>query len=148
MMLSKSCQYALKALLFLAQRPMPESPMPASEIAKAIDAPEAFLAKTLQHLNQKGLVSSVKGNQGGFFLTPAQSKMRLSDVIQAIDGDDALHTCLLGTNPCNPEKPCILHRHFVSIRKEFNDFFTQHRIESFRPDNDQDFSMSYCLGNI
>ena len=57
------------------------------EIAKAIDSPEPFMAKILQDLSRKGLVLSIKGPNGGFYMDRTHLKISLADIVTAIDGD-------------------------------------------------------------
>ena len=47
-MFSKSCEYAIKAMIFVAQKSKDEVRVGVKEIANGIDAPEHFIAKILQ----------------------------------------------------------------------------------------------------
>lgn len=67
-MFSKTCEYAIRAMIFIAQRSKDGQRVGIREIAKGIDSPEHFIAKILQQLARKGVVASVKGPNGGFFL--------------------------------------------------------------------------------
>ncbi|WP_109700208.1 Rrf2 family transcriptional regulator [Chitinophaga deserti] len=57
-MLSKACEYCIKAVVFLAQRSKEGKHAIVKEIARAIDSPEAFTAKVLQQLVKGGFISS------------------------------------------------------------------------------------------
>ncbi len=61
-------------------------------IAEAEGLPAFFLAKTLQTLARQGLLKSAKGPTGGFSLNRPAAKIRLLDVIAAIDGLDDLES--------------------------------------------------------
>ena len=142
-MFSKSTQYALKATLYLAYRKNSGEPVGTAELAKAINAPPQFLAKTLQKLAHTGIVSSVKGSNGGVFLTKENLKTRLVDILDAISGQNGIRTCLLGTTPCDPQHPCILHKDFVKVREGLSDFFRNHTLEDFSSLNESDFQRDY-----
>lgn len=119
-------------MLYLVQKENPAAPISLADIAAAIDAPPAFLAKTMQRLNHKGLVSAVKGSQGGYFLAAEQLNVRLGHIVNAIDGDHSLKSCLLSTSQCDPNNPCILHSRYKELRKQFDAFFDQQRLVDFR----------------
>ena len=57
-MLNQSADYALRAVLYLAQRP-PEEPCSAAEIARALGVPRNYMGKVLNTLARGGLLSSV-----------------------------------------------------------------------------------------
>lgn len=142
-MFSKSTQYALKATLFLAHRNNPSEPMGTSDLASAINAPPQFLAKTLQKLAHENIISSVKGSNGGVFLSPENLQTRLVDILKVANGQSGINTCLLGTSICNPSHPCILHADFVKVREGLNDFFLMHTLADFQVMNDLNFRNNF-----
>ncbi|WP_431211581.1 RrF2 family transcriptional regulator [Puia sp. P3] len=96
-MFSKACEYAIRALLFIAQKTCNGSKVGIREIAKGIDSPEHFIAKILQGLSRKGLVQSQKGPSGGFYLDESSLNATLADVVRAVDGDSIFSGCATGT---------------------------------------------------
>ena len=84
-MFSKSCEYAIKAMIFVAQKSKDEGRVGVKEIANGIDAPEHFIAKILQDLGKKNLVNSVKGPNGGFYMDKLNLKSSIADIVIAID---------------------------------------------------------------
>ena len=85
-MLSNASKYAINAVLFLALDAHKDRKIGVKEIAAGIDVPVAFLAKLLQNLSRKGVVSSTKGPNGGFYLTEENRLQKLLVVIDHIDG--------------------------------------------------------------
>jgi len=74
-MFSKATEYALRATIFIAQKSTEETKLSIDDIAKAIDSPKSFTAKILQQLTKNNLViSSVRGPNGGFFITEKAKK--------------------------------------------------------------------------
>jgi Rrf2 family iron-sulfur cluster assembly transcriptional regulator len=73
-MLSKTCQYAIRDCIHIQYTSCEGTRAEVKNIAKEIDAPEAFTAKILQNLVRQNIVSSVKDKNGGFFLKPTQQK--------------------------------------------------------------------------
>lgn len=89
------------------------------DVAKEINSPEAFTAKILQQLVRAGILSSVKGPSGGFFVAKERiDRIKLSEVVAAIDGDDIYRGCGLGLSECNEEYPCPLHFKFKKVRDD------------------------------
>lgn len=142
-MFSKSAQYTLKAAIFLAHRDDPSIPVGTSELSKAINAPPQFLAKTLQKLVHANIISSTRGNNGGVFLTNSNLQTPLVAILNEIDSNAGLKTCILGKTPCDSNQPCILHKDFISVREELNDFFRNHKLADFRIIRDEEFKKRF-----
>jgi Rrf2 family protein len=116
-MVSKTCEYAIRAMLFVAQKSKSNTKVGVKQIAKAIGSPEPFIAKILQDLGKKGLVLSAKGPTGGFYMDNAGMKNSLADIVYAIDGDKLFTGCGLGLKSCSAKMPCPVHDEFVVVRK-------------------------------
>ena len=117
-MFSKACEYALRAALYISIKSINGSRLGIPEIAKEVDAPVAFMAKILQTLVREGVISSIKGPNGGFFIDPKSEPISLATIVKAIDGsDDVLHTCTLGLKECSDKFPCPIH-HEIKHYKE------------------------------
>src|SRR6266566_4127661 len=86
MIYSRSAEYAIRSFVFLARIPDGKFAM-ARHIAEEEKIPAYFLAKILQELTRKGLLRSSKGPSGGFSLRVPASKIKLLDLVQALDGN-------------------------------------------------------------
>ncbi|MCK0156787.1 Rrf2 family transcriptional regulator [Cellulophaga sp. F20128] len=121
-MFSKSCEYGIKATLFIAQKSQQGERVPLKEIAAAIDSPIAFTAKILQILAKANIVDSTKGPNGGFEIEEVRlPNITLKQIVQAIDGDGVFEGCALGLSICNANEPCPMHNQFVIIRNQLNE---------------------------
>ena len=116
-MFSKSCKYAIRAVLHIAAHTDGEKKIGANEIAEALEVPKSFLAKLLQQLARHHLIASSKGAGGGFYLAPENQEVSLENVIRCIDGEDLFTSCALGLPVCSSEKPCPLHCHTLVFRQ-------------------------------
>ena len=67
-MFSKTCEYGLRAAIYIAQQAKKNEKIGITAIAEAIDSPQAFTAKILQQLTKKNIVQSIKGPYGGFYI--------------------------------------------------------------------------------
>ncbi|MFT4023236.1 MAG: Rrf2 family transcriptional regulator [Flavihumibacter sp.] len=130
-MFSKTCEYAIRAIIFIAQKTRDGGRVSVKEVAKGIDSPEYFIAKILQELGRKGLVQSVKGPTGGFYLDHAALNRSLADIVRAVDGDRIFSGCGLGLKQCSESRPCPIHHQFKSVRKQLKEMLEKARIGSF-----------------
>ncbi len=108
-MLSNSTKYAIKAVLFLALYSDENKKIMAKDISKSIAVPQAYLSKLLQDLSRHNIVSSTKGPRGGFFLNEENRNSPLINIVEVIDGNQKLQSCLLSLENCNEKRPCPLH---------------------------------------
>ena len=76
-MFSKSTEYAIRAVFYIAKSTQLGRKVGIKEIASNIQSPEPFLGKILQELSKGGIVKSVKGPNGGFYLTEVEMNKRL-----------------------------------------------------------------------
>ncbi|MEJ6980143.1 Rrf2 family transcriptional regulator [Pedobacter sp. P351] len=131
---SKTCEYAMRAVFFIAHRTASGGKVGIKEIALGISSPEHFLAKILQDLSRRGIVLSTKGPNGGFYMDAPSLKRPLSDVVEAIDGDGIFVGCGLGLEYCSEENPCPIHHQFKDIRNQIHDMLQHTSIEAFNGD--------------
>ena len=118
-MLSKTCEYAIRASIFIATQSSQNKRVTIKEIAENIDSPQSFTAKILQILGKKEIVHSVKGIGGGFEIPKDDiKKINLAQIVIAIDGEALFTSCGLGIDHCSEERPCPLYNKFKGIRKE------------------------------
>jgi Rrf2 family protein len=128
---SKTCEYALRSVFFIAHRTASGSRVGIKEIANGIDSPEHFLAKILQDLSRKGIVRSAKGPNGGFYIDETGLKRPLSELVAAVDGDGIFTGCGLGLDHCSETNPCPLHHEFKAIRNQLKDLLEQTCVADF-----------------
>lgn len=129
-MLSKSCQDAVQAILYLSICEK-NIPIPVKEIAEKLKLPKEFVAKLLQKLVKYNIVCSVKGINGGFFLQKNIKEIYIIDIIKAIDGEDFLDGCVLGFEGCSDEKPCPIHNKWKICKKELIQLFSSETINNY-----------------
>jgi Rrf2 family iron-sulfur cluster assembly transcriptional regulator len=118
-MFSKTCEYAIRATIYIAEQSSLNKRVGIKDIAKAIDSPEAFIAKILQQLSKDQIIDSTKGPNGGFSIDKKiLTTLKLSQIVQAIDGDSIYKGCGLGFKECSEKKPCPVHDKFKVVRSE------------------------------
>lgn len=130
-MFSKTCEYAIRAMIFIAQKSKDGNKVGIKEIAKGIDSPEHFIAKILQELCRKKLLMSLKGPNGGFYLDQKNLKCSLADIVKVVDGDQLFTGCGLGLKQCSETHPCPIHHQFKSVRKGIHTMLEKARLGEF-----------------
>ena len=119
-MLSRSAEYAIRALSLLAVR-QGNGALQSREIAADLDLPPEFLTKILRRLTATGLVTSQRGRSGGFRLNRPADEISLLELVlpfeQRWDGVE----CILGQAYCTDQSACPIHAEWVGIRKSMFD---------------------------
>ena len=128
---SKKCEYGLQAVLYLATKKN-GNVIPVDEIAKKLNIPKEFVSKILQSLTESGIIYSKKGKSGGFALAKSPQKIRLIDIVTAIDGLDVFNSCVLGFPDCSVENPCPLHEKWGILRSDAYNMLNDETLEELK----------------
>ena len=128
---SKKCEYGLQAVLYLAAHVDREN-IRAEEIATRLSIPREFVSKILQSLTESGIVSSQKGKSGGFAIAKDPKRIKLIDIVTAIDGLAMFNSCVLGFPNCNSDNPCPLHHKWGELRSKAYQMLTDENLDDFK----------------
>jgi Rrf2 family protein len=124
MVLSKSCEYGLRALTYLATLENDRF-YSIRSIADELNLSFHFLTKILQSLSDRGIIHSVKGPRGGIVLARHPSNIKLIEVVAAIDGLSVFKECVMGLNGCGSQPPCPLHDKWTIARATLQNLFEE-----------------------
>lgn len=121
-MLSQKSKYALKALLFLAEKDAGHIAR-TIEIADGASIPKKFLEQILLDLKRAHFVGSKQGKYGGYYLIKHKSEITLADIHRLFDGAIALLPCASlnfyePCSDCTSETECALRHGLITIREE------------------------------
>jgi Rrf2 family protein len=126
-MLSNSCRYGIRAILYLASKNTGNIKIGIKQISEDLNLPTPFLAKILQNLVRHKILSSTKGPNGGFSLLKKQESITLLEIVKIIDGDELINGCIIHNASCasvkRRSKPCPVHDDYSKIRAELIDMF-------------------------
>ncbi|MBP9103374.1 MAG: Rrf2 family transcriptional regulator [Chitinophagaceae bacterium] len=129
-MFSKATEYALRATIHIAKNSSEEKKLGIEEIAKSIDSPKSFTAKILQLLAKDNkIISSVRGPNGGFFITEKAKKLPVRAILVAMGESEVLDKCVLGLNKCSEIKPCPMHVKYKVIKAQIVKLFESKTIQ-------------------
>lgn len=121
-MLSQRTRYTIRALLHLADR-YGEGPVQLIEIAEAQNIPAKFLTVMLSHMRRKGLVETMRGREGGYWLARPPEEISYGEIVRLTRGSLGLVPCAsrLAYEPCRncvTEEKCRIHRVMLMVRDE------------------------------
>lgn len=127
-MLSNSCRYAIRAVIYLARQPKQNVKIGIKKISGDLDLPTPFLAKILQQLTKRKILSSSKGPHGGFSILKEPRSITLLDIVETIDGDEILTNCLMHNCTCSSvdelQISCPLHEDYKKVRDNLIKLFS------------------------
>lgn len=127
MIYSRSTEYAIRALVPLAQVPDGRYTM-VKTIAEQERIPTHFLAKILQQLARKGLLRSSKGPQGGFILNVPPDEIRLLDIVEALDGLQPFQLAADGVENIPDGLYCAMHVEWADLQQEILDYLKDNTV--------------------
>lgn len=108
MQLTRGADYAVRVMICLAGS-LHEERVSLPALAEATDAPESFLSKVLQALARAELISSQRGQSGGFKISSRGRTASMLEVIESIDGPICLNVCLVSGRSCRRKAHCVAH---------------------------------------
>jgi len=134
MIFSKSLEYAIRAMVYLAFHSNQKKKIGIKQLAGDLDFPEHFLGKIMQDLAKKQIIHSAKGPNGGFYLSDEAMNISLLSLVEAIDGLAFFNTCGLGLHECNDQKPCPIHNQYQIIKGNLYKLLAEKTIQDMKED--------------
>ena len=113
--ISTKSQYGLRAMIYLAKRRKDICPL--KSISKEEGISFDYLEKIISKLEKAGLVEAKKGVQGGHFLAKKPSRIKISEIICALEGSRGLVRCTAKGRRCPMEKKCLAKSFWLKIQK-------------------------------
>jgi Rrf2 family iron-sulfur cluster assembly transcriptional regulator len=130
--LSTTAEYALRALLSLANEP--DKATLGRDLAASSGVPANYLSKILLELKKGGFVQAVRGTGGGYRLGRPAEEVRLMDVVEFVDGTAARPGCFLaGSDNCSTEDPCMAHDRWAAVRDQYVAFLESTTLADVAP---------------
>ena len=156
MKLSTKGRYGLRALIDLAQYSEQET-VSISSISQRQNISESYLEQLVAKLRKAGLVTSVRGAQGGYRLARPASTISVGDVLRALEGNLEAVECSAHTDEgCEGADLCVTkyvwQRINESIARTVDEMMLDQLVEESRKaqkkTNNQsvDYSNRSCLG--
>ncbi len=127
MQLTRAADYAVRVMVHLATLPPQERAL-LPTLAEATGAPLSFLSKVLQALTRARLITSRRGQAGGFEILPRGQQASMLEVIEAIDGQIYLNVCLMSGRVCSKKMTCPAHPVWVEAQQAMMAVLSKARI--------------------
>ena len=105
--LTKRADYGLMAIHYIAAHG-DEGAVSAKRIAEEFRIPPERLAKILQRLAKKKLITSHNGPKGGYVLTRMPSEITVGQVVRALEGPLSVVSCMVEHDDCPQFARCNL----------------------------------------
>lgn len=106
MRLSTKGRYGARAMLDLALN-SGEGPILLRDIARRQEVSEKYLEHSITALRKAGLVRSIRGARGGYVLAKLPSQIRLSEIMEVLEGSMAPVECVDDPQVCQRAQLCV-----------------------------------------
>jgi Rrf2 family protein len=120
MQITRQADYALRAMIYLAQLE-PNQRAATSQIADVQRIPPSFLAKIISQLSIAGLIHTSRGARGGVSLARSPEAINVLEVVEAIDGPLMLNECSQDPDACPFGSNCPLRPLWCETQAEMVD---------------------------
>jgi Rrf2 family protein len=107
-LITRSTDYAMRALCYIAKQE--REWVSVAEMVADLKIPRPFLRKILQTLSSEGLLSSTKGQGGGFSLACPKDEILLTDLIRIFQNTIHLNECMFKKKLCPNRSTCLLKK--------------------------------------
>jgi Rrf2 family protein len=121
--LSKKVEYGLLAVKHIASQGGGDV-LTAKEISDRYQIPFELLSKILQKLAKEKIITSYQGVKGGYSLVSNPADLKISQIINAIEGPTSLMECGSETESCCEQfHNCTIRNPLQKIQVNINDVF-------------------------
>jgi len=125
-------RYGMRALAVLAEN-YKKRPVSAKEISQKEEMSLSFLEQLLARLRKHGVIKGTRGPGGGFVLTRPPSRIKVSDVVEALEGPVFLSKCLGALDlkedgPCGKIEHCPVYPLLKKIERDFRKVLSSYNL--------------------
>lgn len=124
MKLSARVEYGVRAMAVLALHDR-SGPLPLREIARSEEISFQFLEQIFPDLRKAGLVGSVRGARGGYYLARPPEQINVGDIVRAVEGPIAPVNCLVENESrepcCHRGEACRTRHVWEKLRDRINE---------------------------
>ena len=131
MRLARMTDYAIRLLMYVAQRP--ERLCTIAEVAAAYDISQAHLMKITNQLAQDGWLQTTRGKGGGIRLARPASQIVLGDVVRTMEPDFFVVECFATGHSCMLHGSCKLTGVMDGALRSFLAYLDEHTLADVLP---------------
>ena len=133
MRLTTLTDYALRLLMYLAQRP--ERLCTIAEVASSYQVSEAHMMKVTHQLGLAGWIETVRGKGGGMRLAHAPKDIGLGEVVRSVEPDFFMVECFSTANSCILSGDCKLTAVVEGALQSFMNYLDAKSLADILPDD-------------
>jgi len=125
MKITTRSSYTVRALLDLAQNSTDGRPVRLSDISKREGISHAYLEQLFNRLKKVEVVRGRKGPGGGYVLAKNPERIRMGEVIQAVEGEEKLFLCTeehSDGDSCQRYPGCATHVLWEKLSASFHEY--------------------------
>jgi len=126
---TKQVDYGLQLIVALVKAKKNE-PLSLRKFSKDSNISFLFLQRIARALRQAGIVEADKGAYGGYFLKLNPSKIKIKDIIEAVDGKYGVSNCFKDYI-CPKKNTCEARKIFCIINNDFIKYLSEHTLHDF-----------------
>lgn len=136
MKLSTKGRYGLRAMIDLADF-SEEMPQSIANIAARQSISDSYLEQLMAKLKKVGLITSIRGAQGGYILAKPSSEISVGDILRALEGDLSPVKCegIKGENGCSESNNCVTRNVWKRIDDSIQSAVDSIRLSELVEDN-------------
>jgi len=125
MKLSSRTFYSLRLLVYLSDNAYRKKPITLKEISTVQNLPQRYLEQIVMLLRSAGLIKSVQGKQGGYYLAKDPNDIKIAEILNATtDQIEFLH-CINDQNACKFHEVCCYQYMWGLIKTLITDFLEE-----------------------
>jgi Rrf2 family protein len=114
--ITRQIDYAIRMIAFMATDKSKK--YTTDEISEILDIPRSFLPTIVSSLAAKKIIFTYRGKSGGMKLAKDPSEISVFDVIEAIDGQIVINTCLFDDAICGFTQVCKIRKFWEKLQEE------------------------------
>lgn len=119
MILSTKGRYGLKAIFELSLN-YGSGPVSLKKISDKYDISESYLEQLFAKLKKNGYIDTVRGPQGGYYLSKNPDEITVGMILRTLEGDITTSECV-NKEVCSRESVCATRVILEKIEKSVND---------------------------
>lgn len=119
MKLSTRARYGLRAILDLAVN-FGKEPILLKDVAQREEISERYLEHIVLSLKAAGLVKSMRGSHGGFMLARSPAEIKISEIINVLEGSLCLVECVDDPKACSRIDNCVTRDIWQELKKSMD----------------------------
>lgn len=145
MIISTKGRYGLKAVFELAISDL-NTPLPLNIISQRTNLSELYLEQIFSVLKKRGIVKSIRGAQGGYFLSKKPEDIPVGEIIKALEGELSPSKCVEDDGYCDMSDKCPTYIIWDNMKKAIDDVIDNTTVADMVKEYNKKQVCTHCNG--